>query len=40
VLFVIDLQTRRVRIGGVVRQAYGAWMTQVACNLTDGVGGF
>jgi hypothetical protein len=26
VLFVIDLQTRRVQIGGVVRQPYGAWM--------------
>jgi hypothetical protein len=30
VLFVIDLQTRRVQIGGVVRQAYGAWRVQVA----------
>jgi putative transposase len=40
VLFVIDLQTRRVQIGGVVRQPYGAWMTQVARNLTDGVDGF
>jgi putative transposase len=40
VLFVIDLQTRRVQIGGVVRQAYGAWMVQVARNLTDGVDGF
>ena len=40
VLFVIDLQTRRVQIGGVVRQPYGAWMRQVARNLTDGVDGF
>jgi hypothetical protein len=24
----------------VVRQAYGAWMAQVARNLTDGVDGF
>ena len=40
VLFVIDIQTRRVQIGGVVRQPYGAWMTQVARNLTDGVDGF
>jgi transposase InsO family protein len=40
VLFVIDLQTRRVHIGGVVRQAYGGWMAQVARNLTDGVDGF
>jgi putative transposase len=37
---VIDLQTRRVQIGGVVRQPYGAWMTQVARNLTDSVDGF
>jgi integrase-like protein len=40
VLFVIDLQTRWVQIGGVVRQPYGAWMRQVARNLTDGVDGF
>ena len=40
VMFVIDLQARRVQIGGVVRQPYGAWMTQVARNLTDGVDGF
>jgi putative transposase len=40
VLFVIDLQSRRVQIGGVVRQPYGAWMTQVARNLTDDVDGF
>ena len=37
---MIDLQTRRVQIGGVVRQPYGAWMVQVARNLTDGVDGF
>ena len=30
VLFVIDLQTRRVQVCGVVQQAYGAWMKQVA----------
>ncbi|HEX3757462.1 MAG TPA: integrase core domain-containing protein [Kofleriaceae bacterium] len=29
-----------VQIGGVVRQPYGAWMTQVARNLTDRVDGF
>ena len=40
VRFVIDLQTRLVQIGGVVRQPYGAWMTQVARNFTDGVDGF
>ncbi len=36
VLFVIDLETRRVQITGVVRQPHGAWMEQVARNLTDG----
>jgi putative transposase len=36
----IDLQTRRVQIGGVVRRPYGAWMKQVARNLTDGMDGF
>ena len=40
VLLVIDIQTRRVQIGGVVRQPYGAWMAQVARNLTDGVDEF
>jgi hypothetical protein len=38
--FVIDLETRRVQNGGTVRQPYGAWMTQVARNLTDDVDGF
>lgn len=37
--FAIDLQTRRVQIGGVVWQPYGAWMTQIARNLTDCVDG-
>lgn len=40
VLFVIDLETRRVQIAGVVRQPDGAWMQQVARNLTDSVDGF
>ena len=40
VLFVIDLKSRRVHIAGVVRQAHGAWMNQVARNLTDAVDGF
>ena len=40
VLFVIDLKTRNVHIAGVVRQPHGAWMKQVARNLTDGVDGF
>jgi transposase InsO family protein len=40
VLFVIDIATRRVRIAGIVRQPDGAWMKQVARNLTDAVDGF
>ena len=40
VLFVIDIKSRRVQIAGIVRQPHGAWMKQVARNLTDGVDGF
>ena len=40
VLFVNDLQAWRVQIGSVVQQPYGALMTHVARNLTDGVDGF
>ena len=40
VLFVIDLKTRRVHIAGIVHEPYGAWMTQIARNLTDAVDGF
>jgi putative transposase len=40
VLFVIDLKTRRVHIAGIVHESYGAWMTQIARNLTDVVDGF
>jgi transposase InsO family protein len=40
VLFVIDIQTRRVQIAGIARQVHGDWMKQVARNLTDGVDGF
>ena len=40
VLFVMDLETRRVHIAGIVHEAYGAWMAQVARNLTDAVAGF
>ena len=35
VLIVIDLATRRVEIAGIVHQPHGAWMQQVARNLTD-----
>jgi hypothetical protein len=34
VLFVIDLQTRRVQIAGVLTSPDGAWMHQVARNWT------
>jgi hypothetical protein len=40
VLFTIDLKTRRVHIAGIVHEAYGQWMEQVARNLTDPVEGF
>jgi transposase InsO family protein len=40
VLFVIDIQTRRVEIAGIARQVHGDWMKQVARNLTDGVDEF
>lgn len=40
VLFVIDLESRRVQVAGIVRQPHGAWMQQVARNLTDPVDGF
>jgi putative transposase len=40
VLFVLDVETRRVQIAGIVRQPHSVWMKQVARNLTDGVDGF
>jgi hypothetical protein len=40
VLFAIDLKTRRVHIAGIVHEAYGQWMEQVARNFTDPVEGF
>jgi len=40
VLFIIDLETRRVEIAGVVAQPEGRWMRQIARNLTDVVDGF
>jgi transposase InsO family protein len=39
VLFVIDLKTRRVHIAGITNQANGAWMAQIARNLSDVVAG-
>ena len=40
VLFIIDLQTRRVVIAGIVQQPNGQWMQQIARNLTDVDDGF
>ena len=39
VFFVIELQSRRVTIAGIHPQPYGAWMEQMARNLTDPVDG-
>jgi putative transposase len=35
VLFIIDLQTRRVEIAGIAQHPNGQWMQQIARNLTD-----
>jgi putative transposase len=40
VLVVMELETRRVHIAGIVHNAYDAWMKQMARNLTDPVHGF
>ena len=40
VLFIIDLQTRRVAIAGIIPQPDGRWMQQIARNLTDVDDGF
>lgn len=40
VLFVIDLKTRTVEIAGISRRPTGAWMLQIARNLTDPDVGF
>jgi transposase InsO family protein len=40
VLFIIDLQTRRVEIAGIAQQPDGKWMKQIARNLTDADDGF
>ena len=37
---MIELQTRRVHIGGIHPQPCGAWVEQMARNLTDPVDGF
>lgn len=40
VFFVIDLSNRRVEIVGIATDPNGAWMKQMAGNLTDGFDGF
>ncbi len=40
VLFIIDLQTRRVEIAGITHRLDGEWMKQIARNLTDADNGF
>ena len=40
VFVVIDYATRKVEIAGIVEQAYGDWMKQMAKNLTDPFCGF
>ena len=40
VLVVIDYKTRKVEIAGIIPQAYGDWMKQIARNLTDPINGF
>jgi len=40
VLVVIDYSTRKVEIAGIIEQAHGDWMKQMAKNLTDPFCGF
>ncbi len=40
VLVCIDYSTRKVEVVGITRQPNGAWMQQMARNLTDGFSGF
>jgi putative transposase len=40
VLFVIDLETRRVEMAGILPRPDGEWMRQIARNLTDCEEGF
>jgi len=40
VFFAMELSTRRVEIAGISAEPAGAWMAQVARNLTDAVEGF
>jgi putative transposase len=40
ILVVIDYSTRKVEVAGIIQQAYGDWMKQMAKNLTDPLSGF
>ena len=40
VLFVIDYATRKVEIAGIIPQADGQWMKQIARQLSDPFTGF
>ncbi|MCP4640100.1 MAG: hypothetical protein GY851_06695, partial [bacterium] len=40
VFFVMDIKTRRVQIAGITCNPSGAWMKQIARNLTDAEDGF
>jgi hypothetical protein len=40
VLVAIDYATRKVEIVGIIEQAHGRWMEQMARNLTDSFSGF
>jgi hypothetical protein len=40
VLFVIELGSRRVHVAGIAHDPSGAWIAQLARNLTDAMGGF
>jgi hypothetical protein len=40
VLVAIDYSTRKVEIAGIIEQAHGDWLKQIAKNLTDPFGGF
>jgi putative transposase len=40
VFFVMELSTRNVEIVGIIHNPYGAWMEQIARNLTDCFDGF
>ncbi len=39
VLFLMELSTRRVKVGGIAKGANGFWMSQIARNLSDAVDG-